>query len=271
MADNTLAEIPESAATGTVAEIYRDIRATLSAPAVNLIFRHLATLDGCLEWAWSVLRPHYRAGRLRAAARRLLAEATPPALGRPGVDLTADDVAGLRATLGFYLDANPINLIGMQLLLRRLDGATHAQLGMAELPAIPPPPAVIPKMRELADMPRALAEIVRELSREATGGDTVIPSLYRHLANWPEFLRWAAPELRRALADGALAIAAQRMIAQGAAIAAELASSAPPPPEGEAGAKLRRYVRTTPEVIAPMTVIALALDRAVERAPTPRL
>ena len=49
----------ETAASGEIAEIYADIRATLGTSVVNLIWRNLATMPGALQWTWSTVRPLY--------------------------------------------------------------------------------------------------------------------------------------------------------------------------------------------------------------------
>ena len=40
--------IAESSATGVTAEIFGDIRKTVGVQVVNLVWRHLATIDGAL-------------------------------------------------------------------------------------------------------------------------------------------------------------------------------------------------------------------------------
>jgi hypothetical protein len=42
--------ISESGATGSIAKIYADIRSVYRVSAVNLIWRHLATIPGGLPW-----------------------------------------------------------------------------------------------------------------------------------------------------------------------------------------------------------------------------
>ena len=49
----------ETSATGEIADIYSDIRATLGTSVVNLIWRNLATMPGALQWTWSTVRPLY--------------------------------------------------------------------------------------------------------------------------------------------------------------------------------------------------------------------
>ncbi len=49
--------IREEDATGDVAAIFGDLRATLGIPLVNLIWRHLATIPGGLAWVWTLVKP----------------------------------------------------------------------------------------------------------------------------------------------------------------------------------------------------------------------
>ena len=44
--------VTEAAATGETAAIFADIRQVLGVDVVNLIWRHLATIEGALPWAW---------------------------------------------------------------------------------------------------------------------------------------------------------------------------------------------------------------------------
>jgi hypothetical protein len=44
--------ISESEATGLIAQIYADIRSVYRVNAVNLVWRHLATIPGGLPWVW---------------------------------------------------------------------------------------------------------------------------------------------------------------------------------------------------------------------------
>ena len=54
MTTDPVVAVTEQNAEGQVAEIYQDIRATLGVPVVNLIWRHLATFPGALEWSWAL-------------------------------------------------------------------------------------------------------------------------------------------------------------------------------------------------------------------------
>src|ERR1700722_4469552 len=98
MAVNQIESVPsvlESAATGEIAEIYADIRATLGTSVVNLVWRNLAALPGALPWAWSAVRPLYLGG----AAEK--AQAGRPRLwlpNLPGFSADALSAAGLNSS-----------------------------------------------------------------------------------------------------------------------------------------------------------------------------
>ena len=75
-----LAELAEREATGEKARIYAEMRRLGGVPMVALIFRHLATLPGGIEWAWAALEPAWKAGRLQEAAWKIAGEAPLEAL-----------------------------------------------------------------------------------------------------------------------------------------------------------------------------------------------
>jgi len=52
--------VREDEATEAVASIFADIRETLNVEVVNLVWRHLATMPGALEWVWGTLKPLYK-------------------------------------------------------------------------------------------------------------------------------------------------------------------------------------------------------------------
>src|SRR5580704_8985343 len=111
--------IIEAAATGEIAEIFGDIRRVLGVDVVNLIWRHLATIDGALAWTWTTLRPVYEDGTIAAEAAALHADLDLPAL--PGIPagafvalgLRGDDISAIRDTLAAYDRTNAMALIAL--------------------------------------------------------------------------------------------------------------------------------------------------------------
>ena len=196
-----LAELRESEARGAVRHIYGEIKRLSAVPMVALIYRHLATIPGALEWSWALLEPVMRAGLVQQQAWHLASAALIPrdvtipraALRAGGIE--ADDERAIAAVLDAYNRANPVNLMAVRSLALHLAGsvpdAAAAERARWQPPSAPPP---LPPMID----PEAMTPTVREsgalLTDRGAGGapSTLWPSLYRHLAHWPAFLGYAS-------------------------------------------------------------------------------
>lgn len=246
---------------------------------VALIYRHLATHDGLLEWSWRVLAPAMRSGALSAAARDAaalpLSAELPPlnpdaaaALGLTPMDLSA---IGYIATA--YNTANPHNIIAVRVLMTLL--ATDEAQGFAAASDSSPRVATatfpaLPPVVQLEDMPPALAE---RIARLRVGGDDgsrgIVPTLYRHLAHWPDYLMASAEALEPLFQSGDIEADASRIAtgasAAAARLAAELAAhdSAPGRPSGAAReallTTLGAFASTIPEMITVGRLMMAAL------------
>ena len=120
-------EIPEAAAESVIAALYDDIRSVTASPGVNLIYRHLATQPGALEWIWSVLRPLFLEQAIQTSAADILKPAR-DALEtiKPDRDIPEAIRRPARAVLSFYLTNNPRNLLALEVtgrILMRSDAA----------------------------------------------------------------------------------------------------------------------------------------------------
>ncbi len=192
-----VATISEAGASGEIAALYGDIRATLGVPVVNLIWRHLAVFPGGLDWAWQSLKPLYASGAVAAEARALREGLNIPVL--PGIThaglrvlgLGDGDIAKITMVLHSYERSNAMNMIALGALSARLDGVA----GAASPPPPTPPPSgeagavsgEMPKLLTLDDMTPPVRELVEALN--AVGGRAeILASMYRHLANWPPYL-----------------------------------------------------------------------------------
>lgn len=196
-----LPELPETEASGNTREIYSEIRRLCGVPMVALIYRHLATIPGALEWAWALLRPAMTSGLLQERAWELAAGNSLPfsaSIPRPALrvaGISADDQRTIANVLDAYNRANPVNILAVQylahLLHRTAADATdlppfsswEAPQALAPLPAMIEPQDMDPKVRELVGLLTDRGE--PRPSRD-------LPSLYRHLARWPNMLGFAA-------------------------------------------------------------------------------
>lgn len=206
MSAERLAELPEAAATGRVAEVYADIRAVLGLPMVNLVYRHLATKPGLLERSWAALRPNLASSAAAAAADELTALASPlgvaavPRVSLAVAGLTGEEVMLARATLVAYRRANSRNVLGMYTLL---DGCAGGGERVDEAALSPVEP--IFRMASLEELEPPAAALLGEISLHTVGGDEprIVPSLLRHFAGNACLLALVWTALRPAAAETA--------------------------------------------------------------------
>jgi hypothetical protein len=271
-----LPAISESEATGLIAQIYADIRSVNRVSAVNLIWRHLATIPGALPWVWTTIRPLYADGTVGrdAAALRAglsLPELPPwPTAALRSAGLQEGDIAGIRTVLAACDRTNAMALIAFLAVLLRLEGVLLpvdiVARRPAPVPAAPEPEWSLPPLLELAEMSPSTAELVLSINGfGAIHRQPILASMYRYLAHWPVYLAlvWTAlapldfdRRLDRAIADA---------IAQARARARCLAGRLPIPLPAIRPVAARRVTRAidrfTGDVIARMVVICSLLRR----------
>ncbi|MEZ5854120.1 MAG: halocarboxylic acid dehydrogenase DehI family protein [Hyphomicrobiaceae bacterium] len=222
----TLPELAEADAPADIAKIYQALRRLSGAPMVALIWRHLATYPDVLPKAWSALEPLFRAGAIQEAAWRSAAhgvvapaaQVTRARLAAAGLD-TADQEAFVRV-LDAYNRANPVNFVGVRLLLRAIRGEVGGQ--SVDMRAWTPPPAIsgLARMASIGEfLPDHRRMIDALSSSDQVDRSRVVPSLYRHLTGWPALIplihadlegRFQSGEIARAV--GAVALAMDREV-----------------------------------------------------------
>lgn len=260
-----VAAISESDARGSTAEVFADIRDTLGVEVVNLIWRHLATMPGVLEWAWGTLKPLYQGAAAGHAAQ------VRQDLKLPSVTAFSDDtltVAGLnpaaraqiRSVLDSYYHTNALALVAFSTLLARFDdGVEKPQAAILD----PVPPAAqprrrlgLPKLTPIADLDPPVARLVGELNGFGEQSDFVlVASMYRHLAHWPPYLSLVRTMLAPLHTSGELLWLAGAALEAGKSHGLALAPSleVSQPPEGHACAALGAVRRFVEHPIARMT------------------
>lgn len=272
-----LTELTEAEASPEKKAIYAEIRAYCRAPMVALIYRHLGSLDGVLEWAWGALAPVIRSGALPAAAEDVAAAA--PYLNVEPFDRAALDGFGFRAidsaaiqyVIAGYHAANPCNILAvltLHALLAEADGhGTPAELPKADAAMRPVGLPVLPAMIAPDHLPAALDQL-----RPVKAGEVgLVPSLYRHLAYWPDWLEAVAEQkLAPLYANGEISRAARALheIANVRAIemAGEVSKWDGPP--GRPSGAAREHLRTTLEAFVD-TIPELIIVGRVLRQTTP--
>src|ERR1700712_2202619 len=117
MSGALLAELPEDAATGRLAEIYDEIRRFSGVPYVSSLQRYLATMPGVLEWAWAAVRPAMVSGVIPETGWRLakdvLIAPLPPVseTERAKWKLDMGAMATVSAIAENFVRVSPVNLM----------------------------------------------------------------------------------------------------------------------------------------------------------------
>lgn len=205
-------EIPESEATGTVRELYDDMKATMNIGMINLIYRRMATADGLLEWVWDAVRPVLASGDVERAALLLesgldwpsMPEIPAPAL--PLLGLGSPEIDTLIRVLDDYNRGNSLNLFLLTAFAERLkSGGSWEEVPDATVDVPSAKPQDLPPIVAMSDMSKETASLVRVLSAPiASANKPMIPSLFRHLARWPGYLALVSPHIIHMIGSGKL-------------------------------------------------------------------
>ena len=207
MSMTLLPEIREGEASPEIALIYADIRRCMRLPLVNLIYRHFATLPGVLPQIWGLVRAMILSGELETALLRMYRDLPIPQL-TPFDESTIGrldhlDQATIRRVLQAYNRGNGLNLNALTAINL---GHRQQRLGIPEIaeavPDFEAPP--LPRLLRLAELDRKTANQLAHIALLHDGGPGVVPSLYLHLAHWPEFLAATCSRIEPLLNDGSI-------------------------------------------------------------------
>ena len=198
MAKDTLPAVSETDATGEIAELYADIRETLNVSAINYVWRHIATIDGGLRWAWEAAKPMFVSGQVETESEHLMAELSFPKLPSLSdttlslVGVSREDRAVIAAILDTYNRGNLLNMMSLSALLTEPITPPVGSRTKASLPStnIPLPP--FPEVADLTDEVSEQVLIINGLGAKP-GPNRVVASIYKHVALWPGYLSltWA--------------------------------------------------------------------------------
>lgn len=256
-ATHYLAEVTEDAASGEIARIYGEIRRLSAVPFVALIYRHLATIPGALEAVWRAVGPLLESGQLQERAWRLGRDAwTGPDVDATGVlrGLQGDAAARITEVIAAYNRANPVNLAIVTLIRQAPRGpGAPSVAGDREGRALPPAIRALPPIPAMAALPADVRALVDAFGKPgAPVVPVLVPTLYRHLAHWPEVLAVAQREVLPRLVSNAFQPAIDRFRS---AILAEMATldrrsaAADEPLLRELAPVMDRFTAVIPEMV----------------------
>ncbi|HZP97935.1 MAG TPA: hypothetical protein VFB13_00220 [Reyranella sp.] len=247
--------VAESAARGEAAQLFADIRATVGVRVVNLVWRHLATMDGALPWAWAAVKPLYLAGVPDEATRRFRASMIVPRFeGLAGPQpRSVDDV------LASYDHSNTVNLFALGALVAWLRGETATAGTPPCGPRLPAPDVTLPKLNSAEDVSPEVWALVLRLNAFGDKKQIILASMYRQLSGTPGFLALLESALSKAV-DLDEAIAVNRAKASDMSRLVARAISAPPAPQA---AQIERSVSAfVDHAIGKMITICRAIRQA---------
>ena len=258
-APNFLPELAEADAPASVRAVYAGLREGAASPIAALIWRHIATHPAVLEACWAALEPLFVSGRLSDTAWRIARDTSPQGL-LPRIEPRAQVLLGIKpgqaatiqAVVEGYNRANPVNLLAVLTLLARID-SNLAPEAAASATRTPRPPAIaqpLPRMMPPAEMSADVRWLLNDLRfGDKAQLDAVVPSLYRHLTDWPAYLAvlhiGLAPSFRDGSMAGAVARVERAMAAEAAVLARQIAPVAELPGKLELQATMRRFASGT--------------------------
>lgn len=267
-----LPEISESAATGTVAATYAEIRRVTGVPFVVFIYRALAAQAGRLETIWAELAPNLASPEGRAARAELEAALLPAACGTPGTlpagALAAAGVEPLAvaATLTGFRRANAANVVGLWALLDGVTGRAPAPSGPVPGAADTVPPGL--PMADLATLPASTVALLEQMSAPIAGDErpVLVPSLYRTFAHDEELLTALDVALRPMIESPGFRPAVTALAARGRELARSLPHPVTPLDDPATRTVIERFLRAIPAMILVGALIGEATG--ADAAPT---
>mgnify|MGYP003647353092 CR=1 FL=1 len=216
-----LEELAVEDAVGEIKTIYAAIESALSVKLVNLVYRHLATVPGALEWAWGTVGPGFEKGVFARRSRELVLTPVPApsgsvSLGRAG--LSGMEGRAALETIDAYNRANPMNALSLRVIALALETGRPAVWRQPVAGDTKNLPSLLP-MTPLDGASDEAMEMLHRLAHLTTGDDRgLVPSLFRHFTVWPALLAELADWLEPLAADGiiekqvaAVSIAADRI------------------------------------------------------------
>ncbi|MBL22651.1 MAG: hypothetical protein CMM48_02000 [Rhodospirillaceae bacterium] len=273
-------EVYEEDATGGVAAIYDDIKATFQTPLVNMIFRRLAIDERALAWCWENAKPLVQSGAIGSAGERLVdglfVEGVPCVAENvlKQADIAAEQWKVVRATIDSYNRANPRNVTTLGVLNALKSRAPVNPLSNPPEPITTEAAAVaLPSMVPLDAMEPGVSANVQTLMRHREPDTTFsVPSMYRHLANWPGVLEISVQLLEPMLADGRIPRAAAALTASAMTIGEEIASAGPlspaPAPYSDAGILIDQVIASFSTNIPELIVVGHVLRQVFAETAT---
>jgi hypothetical protein len=267
-----LPAVTEANASPAVAEIFSDIRNTLDVSVVNLIWRHLATMPGALDWVWTSVKPLYLE-HAPARAKQVLQQLALPQIPAFSQDtmtasgINEDASSSIRSILNSYYHTNALALVCLSAFCSRFAGH-DARVNAVSTSTSNSPRAVtrlhngvLPPLPAMQKIAPAVRRLVYELNTFGEDSDTkLVASMYRHLSYSPPYLSLIRTLLIPLHLSGELSALTTAVRQQGEAHGRELAEFLSAiAPVADVGPVLTAVTRFVRHPISRMTAICAIL------------
>lgn len=255
-----LREVPEAAATGSVAEVYRGLRRVHGVSFVAFVYRALAVEPGRLERIWAELLPNITSPQARRATGELAAASLGGVEPIPVAALAVSgmDAGRVAATLDGFRRMNAGNLVAVLSLLEGVDRPVASFEAPLDRVGVLEPVLPILEMSAFSAEVRALLD---EMSVPFAGDQqpVLIPSLLRALATHPCLLAllWAA--LRPVVTSDSFRPAVDRVAERALELAREMPYRVTPIGDESTREILQRFAPTIPGMLVGGSLIEAAL------------
>lgn len=206
--------LDESTATGATAEIFADIRATMSIPLLTSIWRGLAGMGDSLHTVWHAAKPVYLSGHPERALARVVEQTglpmpeplAPTQLACIGIDDT--QLAAIRTIVNAYNRSNGMNMVALAALVATNEGKREAAC-----PGTTPVWSAYPQLKAREELDENTWDLIRHVNAfGAPGIDAHVATLWRHLGHWPNLLALIYSAFAPKHADGSITSATARMV-----------------------------------------------------------
>ena len=235
-ASDPIPAVVESDATGDVKNIFDDIKNVTGVDVVNLVWRRLAITQNALPYLWDILRPAYESGFISHQAVEFQNQLVIPKLPKfkdeilfaSGIDnlgkMTINNI------LASYNRTNATNLIALQAALITLNGGENVAIEPIQKKLAGDNLLPMPRLPALSDLNPKIISLVEELNSFGEEDGTIIASMYRHLAYWPNYLALIKIALEPIASSGELKRAIEKSREQSAKKAISLSKILAPFP-----------------------------------------
>ena len=274
-ASDPIPAIVESDATGDIKNIFDDIKNVTGVDVVNLVWRRLAITQNALPYLWDVLRPAYESGFISHQAVEFQNQLVIPKLPKfkdeilfaSGIDnlgkMTINNI------LASYNRTNAANLIALQAALINLNGGENVALEPIQKKLAGDILLPMPRLPAISDLNPNIISLVKELNSFGEEDGTIIASMYRHLAYWPNFLALIKIALEPIALSGELKRAIENSREQSAKKAIYLSKFLEPFPESTSSLCFKEIKNVlelfTRHPLSKMVVICGMLIEALEK------